>query len=377
MIVGEDERTRREVAEAMGRAAAAWLDTLDGAQRASASWPGPGSLDSETERVRWFYTPTDHGGLPLNGQRPHQQQAVMQLLAQTLSPAGYVTLSTVLGWENVLDLVESFGVSWARERGRDPGMYYLRIFGDPGRDNVWGWRFGGHHVSVNLLVANGDVRGVTPFFLGADPAAGPALGAGELRPLGAMEDLAGNLIRSLDPEQRARAVLLDRAPADIIGGNRSRLGEGDRMIALNDVWRGHFADETLATRLRSVSDAAEASSGFDAADHDRLSLTTVAKGISARDLGPAQRESLSRVVASYTERVAPALAPEVDLDSVHLAWAGSTDPRQPHYYRMQAPRFLAEWDNTQRGGNHAHSVWRDPVGDFGLDLLQQHLGGLS
>jgi hypothetical protein len=66
------------------------------------------------------------------------------------------------------------------------------------------------------------------------------------------------------------------------------------------------------------------------------------------------------------------LAPPVDLPAVHFAWAGSTEPGQPHYYRLQGPRFLAEWDNTQRGANHAHSVWRDPEFDFGVDALARH-----
>jgi hypothetical protein len=60
------------------------------------------------------------------------------------------------------------------------------------------------------------------------------------------------------------------------------------------------------------------------------------------------------------------------LDAVHFAWAGPTTPGEPHYYRLQGPRLLVEWDNTQRGANHAHSVWRDPGSDFGLDVLARH-----
>jgi hypothetical protein len=63
---------------------------------------------------------------------------------------------------------------------------------------------------------------------------------------------------------------------------------------------------------------------------------------------------------------------DAQLDAVHLAWAGPTTPSSPHYYRVQGPRLLLEWDNTQRGANHAHSVWRDPTADFGLDVLAGH-----
>src|SRR5919107_2699775 len=102
------------------------------------------------------------------------------------------------------------------ERLRDPGRYYLRVFGEPGGAAPWGWRLGGHHVSLNNLVVDGRVAAVTPNFLGANPAASPLLGDGTLRPLGPTEDLARELVRSLRPAARARAVLLDRAPSDIV-----------------------------------------------------------------------------------------------------------------------------------------------------------------
>src|SRR5918995_915281 len=128
----------RRVAGDMAAAAEAWLDALDADQRRLAHWPGPDDEQAEAERLRWFYTPTDHGGLPLGQQRPAQQSLAMQLVATGLSTAGYVTVSTVIGWENVLDHVEGVTVDWGRERGRDPGMYFLRVFGDPNGPGPWG-----------------------------------------------------------------------------------------------------------------------------------------------------------------------------------------------------------------------------------------------
>jgi hypothetical protein len=127
--------------------------------------------------------------------RPHQQRLAMQVVASALSTPGYVTVGTVIGLENVLDQVEGWGVDWGRERGRDPGMYHLRVFGEPGGQAPWGWRFGGHHVSLNNLVVDGAVRSTTPCFLGTDPATSPLLGGTSLRPLGAVEDLARELVR--------------------------------------------------------------------------------------------------------------------------------------------------------------------------------------
>lgn len=362
------------IAEQMRSAASSWLAGLSADQRALARWPAPGSARAtDDERSRWFYTPTDHGGLPLGDQRSHQQRQVMRLLSSGLSEAGYVTVSVILGWENVLDRVEGFAAHWGRDRARDPGLYYLRVFGDPERDRVWSWRFGGHHISVNFVLAGDEVIATTPFFLGADPASAPGLGDESLRPLAAVEDRARTLVRSLSADQLADAVLWPQAPTDIIGGNRARIGDGDRMILLPDVWRGHFDDPALDARIREVSAAAEAKAGVTEEGHERLSLTRLPKGIAGGSLTAAQRSMLDGLIATYTARVAEPLAPDIAAQDVHFAWAGGTGNGEPHYYRLQGPGFLAEFDNTQRDANHAHSVWRSPETDFGGDLLAEHL----
>ena len=362
----------RQVASAMATAATAWLASLDPEQRERAQWGPPGDEESEAERRRWYYTPTDHGGLPLGAQRPAQQSLAMQLVASGLSAAGYVTVCTVMGLENVLDHVEGFSVDWGRDRGRDPGMYFLRVFGDPGGAGAWGWRFGGHHVSLNNLVVDGRVRSVTPCFIGADPASAPLLGNSVLRPLGSTEDLARELVRSLSPALASRAVLLDRAPSDIVGGNRTRVADGDEMLLLDELFRGRFSEPRLVDRITRMTEGAEAASGYDRADHRRLALTEEPRGVPGAALDGDQLELLRSLVTAYRGRVPDGLAAPVDLAAVHVAWAGSTEPGAPHYYRLQAPRLLVEWDNTQRGANHAHSVWRDPERDFGLDVLARH-----
>jgi Protein of unknown function (DUF3500) len=379
-VAASRDAAAREVAARMASAAAAWLDALEPSQRAVASGNAPSAdAEADAERRRWFYTPTDHGGLTLGEQRPAQQRLAHQLVASGLSTAGYVTVATIIGLDNVLDMVEGWSVNWGRERGRDPGMYYLRVFGEPGRSGSWGWRFGGHHVSLNNLVVDGVVRSTTPCFLGADPAVSPLLGPPPLRPLAGAEDLARELVRSLDPAQAGRAILLDRAPADIVGGNRSRVADGDRMLYLRDVWRRPFTEPELAERIARTDAAAERANGYGPGDYARLALTTDPKGLAARDLDAGQRDLLRSLLATYTGRVPDGLSPQVDysgdavLDGVHLVWAGPTGPGQPLYYRLQGPRLLIEYDNTQRHANHAHSVWRDPEADFGCDVLGAHL----
>jgi len=321
---------RRRVAGQMAAAATAWLEALDSGQRRVAEGAPPRDDASDLDRRRWFYTPTDHGGLTLNEQQPAQQQAAMRLVASGLSEAGYVTVAAILGLENVLDRSEGFD---SRDgRVRDPGRYYVRVFGRPGDQGVWGWRFGGHHVSVNNLVVAGDVVATTPQFLGTNPASSPLLGGAVLRPLSRVEELARELLRSLPDDLLARAVLSRRAPSDILTGNTPVLGPGDLPS-------GH--------------------------------------GVAGVELDPAQREMLRNLLSTYFDRVPPGLSPskgydDQALESVRFSWAGAVEPSAPHYYRVQGPGLLVEWDNTQDGANHAHSVWRDPEADFGLDVLAAH-----
>lgn len=197
-----------QMAARMTQAAREFLDSLDPTQRASAQWPFP----ADEERLRWYYTPTDHGGLPLSRMHPAQQQLAFKLLATGLSRPGYVTACAIIGLENILDELEGWSITWNRDRGRDPGLYYLRVFGEPDGRAAWSWRFGGHHVSVHHLVVGGGVKASTPLFLGADPASSPLLGGSELRPLGSAEDLGRELVTSLDAEGRSRAIVSSVGP---------------------------------------------------------------------------------------------------------------------------------------------------------------------
>jgi hypothetical protein len=357
----------RDVADRMAEAATAWLDSLDPTQRELAVGPPPGGDEAEAERTRWFYTPTDHGGLTFHQQRPAQHRLVMRLVASGLSEAGYTTVATVLGLENVLDRAEGFRAGFGRERGRDPGMYYLRVFGEPGGRAPWGWRFGGHHVSLHNVVVDGRVAATTPCFLGADPATSPLLGGAALRPLGAAEDLARELVRSLRPELAARAVLLSRAPDDIVAGNSPRVD--DRAVVRDELFRpGPYTDAAAVSPV----------TGLDGDDQHAVALTPNPKGVPGAELDAAQRELLRALLGTYLDRVPAGVSPlpryddPAALDAVHVAWAGSTAPGEPHYYRLQGPRLLVEWDNTQRNVNHAHAVWRDPEADFGRDVLAAH-----
>lgn len=362
-------------AERMVDAARAWLADLTDEQRNKARSPWP----SDEERHRWYYTPTDHGGLPLAQMSPDQQSRAMQLVATGLSKPGYVTATTIMGLENVLDHVENWQVDWGRERGRDPQMYWLKVFGEPDSQGPWSWRFGGHHVSVQHTIFRGEVTSSSPSFLGADPAESPLLGGHLLRPLGAAEDLARELVRSLDEGQAAEAMISPVAPVDIVGGNRAHLSDGDTVMPLPDVWRGRFTEPRLRDKVHTMHETAEAKARLRPEHHRALSLTSTPKGIAAAAMTDSQRELLRAVLGVFIGRIPEELAEQQaekfagqKLDAVHFAWAGGIEPGQPHYYRLQGPRLLAEYDNTQRDVNHIHTVWRDPTTDFADDVLARH-----
>jgi len=368
---------RRHRAQLMAVAASRLLDALDEDQRRVIEKP----FDDIDERQRWFYTPTDHGGLALSAMKPAQQRLAHQLVASGLSRAGYVTVATVIGLENVLDELEGWTATWGRERGRDPGLYCVSIFGDPSADDPWSWRFGGHHVSLHYAIVDKEVVGSTPQFIGADPANSPLLGGHLLRPLAALEDLGRELVQSLDADQRAAAVLSPIAPVDLVSANRGVFAheQGDLPLPLADLWRGRFGGE-LGQRVLDIQIAAEQTAGITPAHLEAVRLTATPRGLAGRHLSTHQRELLSALLDTALERVPDDLAqqerelfstPE-GLDDVHFAWAGGLQPGEGHYYRLQNSDILSEYDNTQRNANHIHSVWRSRLTDFGRDPLAEH-----
>ncbi len=366
----------KALADLMAARAQTFLASLDDRQRPLASWAFP----ENDERRRWFYTPTDHGGLPLAAMTPSQERLAFQLVASGLSRAGYYTVATIIGLDNVLDEVEGWSVNWGRERGRDPRLYYVRVFGDPTPGGTWSWRFGGHHVSINHTIVDGQVVAVTPCFLGADPASSPLLGPHPLRPLAGAEDYGRELVCSLTTSQRDVAVVSPVAPIDLVGGNRSTLHDGDDPQPLADIWRTPF-DPTSeeSRRIETIEQALAASVGLRAQHLEAVRYSAKPRGISVSALSVGQRELLRRLLDVYVQRMPDVLAAEEGakldaggLDRLSFLWAGSLEPGVAHYYRIQGPRLMIEYDNAARDANHVHTVWRDPDGDFGGDTLADH-----
>jgi hypothetical protein len=312
------QATRPEAA--MARAARALIDSVDDGQRATLVW----SFDDE-ERLNWNFVPTERQGLPWKAMSGVQRAAATTLLRTGLSAAGFTKAETIRKLEQVL-----FAQSGSAMR--DVEAYYFTIFGEPGSAR-WGWRYEGHHLAQNWTIVDGRATATTPAFFGANPAHvqdGPMAGT---RALGAEQDMAFALLDALTEAQRAKAVVAETAPRDIVTGS-------ERRVAMLEP-----------------------------------------AGLAVSEMTDAQHALIRQLVELYASAQADALAAdrlarvrEAGVENIRFAWMGATTPGpgNAHYYRIQGPTFLIEYDNTQGGANHQHTVWRDFDGDFGGDLLALH-----
>jgi Protein of unknown function (DUF3500) len=276
------------------------------------------------ERTTWSYLPGRRKGIALKDMNADERAAAMAMLQAGLSDRGYEKTQSVILLEGILRDLSTFGF------GRDPDLYYLTVFGTPSDERPWSWRFEGHHLSLHFSSATGRLVSETPAFFGANPARVPSGEHKGLRVLGAEEDLARKLLGSLDPKQRRAAVIAVSAPGDIIfGPNRKRVPDPE----------GLPASEMSEAQKKTLMD-----------------LIGEYLGNMHGDLARAQREKIEKAGTG----------------TIRFAWAGGTSPGEGHYYRVQGPTFLIEYDNTQNGANHVHSVYRDIEEDFGGDLLRRH-----
>jgi hypothetical protein len=228
--------------------------------------------------------------------------------------------------EDVLKVVEQ-----PPRFARDKEAYRFSVFGTPADKGAWGWRLEGHHISLHFTLANG-IAVATPTFAGSNPAevqTGPEKGR---RVLAMLEDTGRALVTSLDASQRATATINATAPNEIVTTNQ-------------------------------------------------LDISPLSpEGLKVSAMTPAQRQAFDQVIAAYAGLMAPDVAADrlakikaAGIENAAFAWAGPVERGQKHYYRVQGPTFLIEFDNTQNNGNHVHSIWRDFKDDFGRDLLREHV----
>ena len=332
---------------------------------------------SDQDRTIWFYTPTDHGGLSFADMSSTQHRLALGLVSSGLSTSGFNTVAAIMGLDNILDNLEDFKVNFKRERGRDPLLYYITIFGDPGSEQEWGWRLGGHHISLHYSIKGLKVLSFTPSFFGADPADSPLLGPHLHRPLASLEDLGRELFTSLSGTNLQSALISAVPPVDLATGNRSFVTDGDKPMDLIDLWRGEFEGE-MEKLLLDLQKNAEKLLSLEESHVESIKFSLEPKGVQSIHLKDGQKELLEALLKAYLDRLPDNMADQQlknirdDFDNLFFCWAGTKEKYKPHYYRIQGRRIFVEYDNTQRGANHIHTVWRDLENDFGGDVLKSH-----
>jgi hypothetical protein len=282
----------------------------------------------DPERLNWHFIPRVRKGLPLRDLEGEGLKRAQALLQSGLSPAGYAQTLDIMGLEEILYLLEPGDRAERRER-RDPRKYYFSVFGTPELTGTWGWRLEGHHVSLNFSVKDGQVVASTPEFFGANPGLIDAGPERSIRVLGAEEDLARQILKSASPEQ-LKAIWVDKkAPDDLRGGGVAQPEKSEPV------------------------------------------------GLKAADMTPDQKALLAQVLTEYlknmpadVEQTRRAEVNAAGVDNIYFAWWGDQDRNQRHYYRIQGPTFIVEYNNTQNQANHVHSMWRQLAGDFNIPVAK-------
>ena len=309
----------------MAKAADLFLQTLSEKQKTKIQF-----RFDEDERYNWNYVPRSRKGLTLNEMSDKQIKSAFALLRTALSDTGFNKANSIIQLENVLREVESRPVN---DTYRDRGNYSFSIFGNPATDAIWGWRLEGHHVAFNFSSEDNRLVSGTPGFLGSNPAvvlSGSEKGKYILKD---ETELGFALLHSLNEEQRNKAIISNEAPGEIL---------------------------TAASRRAMINDP---------------------KGILYNELNGSQQkifmQLLSIYIHRYTRSFADVMMKEIEeagLNDLRFAWAGDQQPGigHPHYYRIQGPTIIIEYDNIQNNANHIHTVIRDLKNDFGGDELMKH-----
>jgi hypothetical protein len=318
----------QKTAANMQKAATLFLDSLSPEQKAKATF----AFDSD-ERLRWHFIPNEtfpRKGLMIKEMNESQRRLAHDLLRSGLSARGYLKVTSIIELEDVLKAIEAGG-----RIARDKEAYLFSVFGTPAAKGAWGWRVEGHHISLRFAIVDNAMRAdisTSPMFLGSNPAEvrdGEKKGT---RVLADEEDAARALLLSLPGDLQAKAVVNPVAPTDILTKNK------------NDI-----------TPLPD-------------------------QGVTFGAMGAQQQALFTKLIEVYTSNMDADIAAQrmarikaQGMNNVRFAWLGEIDKGKKHYYMVQGPTFLIEYDNTQNNGNHIHSVWRDFNGDFGRDILRDHL----
>ena len=288
-------------------------------------------LFQDAERGNFHFFPIARRGVPLKDLKVGQRQLGYALMNAALSQAGNQKALTIMSLGDYLRETDE-----TPNHYRDSDQFYFSIFGNPSPDGTWGYRVEGFHLSLNVTIIDGRWISVTPSFFGAIPATVPD---------GSREGLQ---VLKLETE-------LGRALAMSFKGEQRKIGFGKIP---------EFLTETVG--------------GLTTGNKRRIERGKL-RGVAALAMTPKQREILMNLIRVHIGRIRKELADQdlaridrAGIDKIHFIWAGGLKPGEPHYYLIQGPNFLIEYDNTQDEANHVHCVYRDFDNDFGDAILEHY-----
>lgn len=315
------DKMQLNTADASLEAATELLASLDADQKKKATF-----TFEEIERKNWHFTVKVRPGLAWEVMSSDQREMGIKLLNSALSQHGYEKVRQIMDLENVLRLVENRPPN---DRRRHPELYQFSFFGTPDKVKPWGWRFEGHHISLNFTMANGQSE-FRPLFMGSNPAKVPYGPKKGLRVLDREEDVARKLLKSLTEAQLGKTVYSEIAPGELV--------------------------HEVAHHISPDS-------------HEGINIT---------ELNESQQQIVKDLITVYTDRLKPELAKKVwddvnaEWSSIHFAWAGGTAPDDKHYYRLHGEDLWIEYDKVQNDANHIHTIFRSIHNDFGQKTLADH-----
>lgn len=300
-----------------------FLNSLDANQKSKAQY----AFDDQ-ERFNFHFVPRSRNGISLRSLNSAQRDAAFALLKASLSEQGFKKATAIIELENILREVEGRSPS---DTYRDPLNYYFTIFGTPSNSKPWGWRLEGHHITLNFSSINAAIESSTPSFFGSNPAIVPSGAEKGKQILKEETEFGFSLVNSLSGDQLSKARFSETAPHEIITGN------------------------------------------------DRRATELLPMGILYTEMDESQKKQFLKLLDVYVKNYAFGFSSRLmdkiknaGIENLSFAWAGSLKPGAGHYYRIQGPMLLIEYDNTQNNANHVHTIVRDLTNDFAEDILREH-----
>ncbi len=320
--------TTELVAQNLSEKATLFIETLSDELKSQAVF----ALEDE-ERYNMNYVPMPRTGPRFHDFNETQKAAALDLLKSSLSEEGLRKSKEIMSLEKILRVIENDDndkMPDGKPR-RDPLNYHFSIFGDPASNAPWGWRFEGHHLSLNFTSSDHKISAATPTFFGTNPGVIKITGHKEKEVLKKETSLSFKLVNSLSPEQLKKAMFSTIAPVEIITTTQRRV-EGFQQ-------KGIFYNDLTSDQQQLFHDLIN------------LYLNNYEKNFSEE----------------YRDKIKKA-----GIESLSFSWAGSLEPGVANYWCIQGPVLLIEYDNTQTDANHVHTVVRDPTNDYGEDILKKH-----